>query len=67
MVYSGTKLNLKYYINTILDEDVQQDIFDYFKSSESDSLDLAIKEFDNEISKEDLQLMRIQFISELAN
>ena len=67
MVYSGTKLNLKYYINTILDEDVQQDIFDYFKSSESDSLDLALKEFDNEISKEDLQLMRIQFISELAN
>lgn len=67
MVYSGTKLNLKYYINTILDEDVQQDIFDYFKGSESDSLDLAIKEFDNEISKEDLQLMRIQFISELAN
>ena len=67
MVYSGTKLNLKYYINTILDEDVQQDIFDYFKGSESDSLDLASKEFDNEISKEDLQLMRIQFISELAN
>lgn len=67
MVYSGTKLNIKYYINTILDEDVQQDIFDYFKGSESDSLDLAFKEFDGEFSKEDLQLMRIQFISELAN
>jgi ATP-dependent DNA helicase RecQ len=67
MVYSGTKLNLKYYINTILDEDVQQDIFDYFRGSESDSLDLAFKEFDGEFSKEDLQLMRIQFISELAN
>jgi len=67
MVYSGTKLNLKYYLNSIMDEDIQKDIFDYFKGSESDSLDLAFKEFDGEFSKEELQLMRIQVISELAN
>ncbi len=67
MVYSGTKLNLKYYLNSIMDEDIQKDIFEYFKGSESDSLDLAFKEFDGEFSKEELQLMRIQVISELAN
>ncbi len=50
-----------------MDEDIKKDIFDYFKGSESDSLDLAFKEFDGEFSKEELQLMRIQVISELAN
>jgi ATP-dependent DNA helicase RecQ len=67
IVYSGTKLNLKYYINGILDEEVQEEIFDYFKSTETDSLDLAFKELGGEYSKEELQMMRIQFISELAN
>jgi ATP-dependent DNA helicase RecQ len=67
IVYSGTKLNLKYYINNLIDEDRQDEIFDYFKGSETDSLELAIKEFDGEFSREELQLMRIQFMSEVAN
>ncbi len=67
IVYSGTKLNLKYYINDMLDEERQDEIFDYFRGSEVDSLDLAYDEFDGEYSIEELQLMRIQFISEMAN
>ncbi|TNE81824.1 MAG: DNA helicase RecQ [Bacteroidetes bacterium] len=67
IVYSGTKLNLKYYINDMLDDERQDEIFDYFRGSEVDSLDLAFDEFDGEYSLEELQLMRIQFISEMAN
>lgn len=67
IVYSGTKLNLKYYINDMLDEDRQEEIFDYFKSTDLDSLDKAHDEFDGEYSMEELQLMRIQFISDVAN
>lgn len=67
IVYSGTKLNLHYYINDMLDEDRQDEIFDYFRSSEVDSLDAAYDEFDGEYSHEELQLMRIQFISDMAN
>ncbi|HCS19901.1 MAG TPA: DNA helicase RecQ [Bacteroidetes bacterium] len=67
IVYSGTKLNLHYYINDMLDEERQEEIFDYFRTSEIDSLDAAVKEFDGEYSLEELQLMRIQFISDMAN
>lgn len=67
IVYSGTKINIKYYINDILDDERQEEIFDYFKSTEEDSIDNAVKEFDGEYSLEELQLMRIQFISEMAN
>ncbi len=67
IVYSGTKINIKYYINDILDDERQVEIFDYFKSTEEDSIDNAVKEFDGEYSLEELQLMRIQFISEMAN
>lgn len=67
IVFSGTKLNLHYYINDILDEDRQDEIMDYFKGSMVDSLDEAYKEFDGEYSMEELQLMRIQFISDMAN
>lgn len=67
IVFSGTKLNLHYYINDILDEERQDEIMDYFKGSMVDSLDEAYKEFDGEYSMEELQLMRIQFISDMAN
>jgi ATP-dependent DNA helicase RecQ len=67
IVYSGTKLNIKYYINDILDEERQEEIFDYFKSTEEDSIEDALEEFDGEYSLEELQLMRIQFISDMAN
>lgn len=67
IVYSGTKINIKYYINDVLDEDRQEEIFDYLKTTTEDSLETTYKEFDGEYSYEELQLMRIQFISEMAN
>ena len=66
--YSGTKLNLDYYINQIMDRDKQQDIYDYFLSSETDNIAVALKEFDDDdVTEEELRLMRIKFLSELAN
>lgn len=68
IVNSGTKLNLDYYLETILDEDLMNDIYDYFRTAESDSLDAAYEEFKNDdVEPEHLQLMRIKFMSELAN
>ena len=67
IVYSGTKINLNYFIDEILDEDQQNEIFDYFKEAESDSIQFAKEEFDGEYEEEELRLMRIKFLSELAN
>jgi ATP-dependent DNA helicase RecQ len=65
--YSGTKLNLDYYIDQILDEERQEEIFDYFMNAESDRIADAMAEFDDEYAEEDLRLMRIKFLSEYAN
>lgn len=67
IVYSGTKLNISYWIDEILDEDQQEEIHDYFMESESDSIDDAIEEFDGDYDDEELRLYRIKFISEVAN
>jgi len=67
IVYSGTKLNINYWIQDILDEDQQEEIHDYFMESESDSIDDAIEEFDGDYDDEELRLYRIKFISEVAN
>ena len=67
IVYSGTKLNIRYWIDDILDEDQQEEIHDYFMDSESDNIKDALKEFDGEYDIEELRLMRIKFISEVAN
>lgn len=67
IVYSGTKLNIKYWIDDILDEDQQEEIHDYYMDSESDSIKDALKEFDGDYDTEELRLMRIKFISEVAN
>jgi ATP-dependent DNA helicase RecQ len=67
IVYSGTKLNIKYWINEILDEDQQEEIHDYFMESETDNIEKALKEFDGDYDIEELRLMRIKFISEVAN
>ncbi|OYQ32132.1 DNA helicase RecQ [Flavobacterium cyanobacteriorum] len=67
IVYSGTKLNIKYWIDEILDEDQQEEIHDYYMDSESDNIKDALKEFDGEYDTEELRLMRIKFISEVAN
>ncbi|MEQ8478500.1 MAG: DNA helicase RecQ [Fulvivirga sp.] len=66
--YSGTRLNLDYYIDEILDPDKQDDIFEYFLNAESDSIEEALEDEDNEdYSEEELRLMRIKFMSEYAN
>ncbi|MEK6478063.1 DNA helicase RecQ [Catalinimonas sp. 4WD22] len=64
---SGTKLNLDYYIDQILDEDQQDELYDYFLSVDSDSIELALEEFGSDYSEEELRLMRVKFMSEYAN
>jgi len=67
IVYAGTKLNIAYWVNDLLDEDQQAEIHDYFMESESDRIEDALKEFDGDYDIEELRLMRIKFISEVAN
>jgi len=67
IVYSGTKLNIKYYINDFLDEERQQEVYDFFRTLEIDSIDTAFNEFEGEYSHEELRLLRIQFFSDMAN
>ncbi len=67
IVYSGTKLKMDYIVNEILDDDQQEEIFDYFMKSDSDKIKTAMKEFKGEFEEEELRLMRIKFISDVAN
>ena len=67
IVYSGTKLNIKYWIDDMLDDEQQEEIHDYFMESESDNIENALKEFDGDYDIDELRLMRIKFISEVAN
>ena len=67
IVYSGTKININYFLDEIMDDDRQTDIFEYFKESESDDLEAAIDELGNEYSEEEIRLVRIKFLSELGN
>lgn len=66
IVNSGTKININYYIDEILDDEQQNDIFDYFKQSESGDIEEAYKEFGSEFSKEEIRLVRIKFLSEMG-
>ncbi len=67
IVFSGTKLNIDYWINDLLDEDQQEEIHEYFMESQTDKIDAAIDEFDGDYDDEELRLYRIKFISEVAN
>ena len=67
IVYSGTKININYFINEVIDDDHQEDIFEYFKEADSDSLEEAIQELGSEYSEDEIRLMRIKFLSELGN
>lgn len=67
IVFSGTKLNIDYWIDEILDEEQQEEIYDYFMDSDTDKIDAAIDEFDGDYDDEELRLFRIKFISEVAN
>ena len=66
IVNSGTKLNLNYYIDEVLDDEQQEDIYEYFKESESGSLDDAYRELGDEYSEEEIRLMRLKFIAEMG-
>ncbi|WP_264521989.1 DNA helicase RecQ [Flavobacterium sp. N1994] len=67
IVYSGTKLNINYWVNEILDEEQQEEIHEYFMDSETDKIEDALKEFEGDYDIEELRLMRIKFISDVAN
>lgn len=67
IVFSGTKLNLNYWIDEVLDEDQQEEIHEYFLEADSDDLEEAMTEFDGEYEEEELRLYRLKFISEVAN
>ena len=68
IVNSGTRINLDYYINTIIDEERQHDIYSYFREeAETDSLDEAFKALGNEFEEEEIRLVRIKFLSEMGN
>ncbi|MCF0236504.1 MAG: DNA helicase RecQ [Bacteroidaceae bacterium] len=67
IVYSGTRINIDYFINEVMDEDVMLDIYDYFKESETDSIDDALDELGDDYSEEEIRLVRIKFLSEMAN
>jgi ATP-dependent DNA helicase RecQ len=67
IVYSGTKLNIDYFLEEVMDEDHIDDIYDYFSESESDSLEDAITELGQECSEDEIRLVRIKFISDMAN
>ena len=67
IVYSGTKLNIDYAIEDLVDEDQQEEIHDYFMEAESDKIQEALDEFDGDYDEEELRLMRIKFISDVAN
>ncbi len=67
IVYSGTKINIDYFLDEVMDEDHLDDIFEYFKESESDDLELAINELGGDYTEEEIRLVRIKFISEMGN
>lgn len=67
IVHSGTKVNIDYYLDEILDEDSQEEIKEYFMEADSDSVEAAFEEFDGDFTEEELRLMRIKFMSEVAN
>ena len=67
IVYSGTKINLNYFITDVMDEEHIEDIYEYFKNSETDSLEKALEELGPDYEEEDIRLVRIKFLSEMAN
>jgi ATP-dependent DNA helicase RecQ len=68
IVASGTRIDIQYYINEVIDEERQDEVFDYFKTAENDSIESAINELgENEYTEEEVRLMRIKFMSEVGN
>lgn len=67
IVYSGTKLNIDYFLEDVMDDDRIEDIYEYFRESETDDLDTALDNLDSDYTEDEIRLVRIKFISEMAN
>ena len=67
IVYSGTKINIEYFIRDVMDDEHIDDIYDYFTESETDDLRVAVRELGGDYTDEEIRLVRIMFISEMAN
>lgn len=67
IVYSGTKLNIDYFLEDVMDDDRIEDIYEYFRESETDNLDTALDNLDSDYTEDEIRLVRIKFISEMAN
>ena len=67
IVYSGTKLNIDYFLEEVMDEDHVDDIFDYFRESDTDDLETAMEELGSDYSEDEVRLVRIKFLSDMAN
>ena len=67
IVYSGTRINIDYYIRDIMDDEHMEDIFEYFKESDTDRISVAMEELGDEYTEEEIRLVRIKFLSEMGN
>ena len=67
IVFSGTKLNINYWVDELLDEDQQEELYKYFMEAETDAISTALEELEGEYEEEDIRLYRIKFMSEVAN
>ena len=67
IVFAGTKLNISYWIDEILDEDDQEELHDYFMEADSDAVSTALEAFDTDFDEEEIRLYRLKFLSEVAN
>ena len=67
IVFSGTKLNIDYWIKEVFDEDQIEELMDYFMEADSDDVSVALEEFNDDYDEDDLRLFRLKFISEVGN
>ena len=67
IVYQGTKLNIDYYIDENFDEDIVDDFMEFMRGSDSDSMKVLLAEFGDDLSDEEVRMLRIKFISDVAN
>lgn len=67
IVYSGTKINIDYFLEDVMDDDHIDDIYEYFRESETDDLEVAMDELGEDYTEDEVRLVRIKFFSELAN
>ena len=67
IIYSGTKINIDYFINEVMEEDHILDIYEYFRESQTDEVETALAELGSDYTEEEIRLIRIKFVSEMGN